>query len=614
LPPDSAPEPRGDRLAPHVAAVLAAIAACYANGLTGPFLLDDPAPGAPLVRSSRRLIAWSFELNRRVSGGETWSYHLLNVLVHAAAALALLGVLRRSLALADPAGDGRRGARLALVVTLLWAVHPLGTSAVSYLSQRAECLAALAVLATLYGALRARTSPSPRRWMVLALVGLALGFGLKETVAAAPPLLWLGELVLAPGAPARTGCASRRRFHLALLGLWALLAARFVLPLLFAPDASAGFRMRDGMGPLAYARSQPGVILHYLRLALWPDPLVFDYAWPVARGPADWVPATAVLALLVAAGVVLLLRRSPLAFPALGFFLLLAPSSSIVPIRDLAFEHRMYLPLACVLALAALAARAVCARWLPWATHAPAALALLALAALGATTVRRNRDYATALDLWRSTVAHAPENPRARNALAVALMDLGRSEEAEQELRRTLALDPEHANARRNLGVLAAGRGNYGAAIWYLQRSLELADSPTAREDLARLFTLTGRPAEAEAELVRSVALRRERARGWDDPRLGPAQLELARLLAARGACAEALPYLAGALALAPEVAEEHWLLGRCLAATGRPEEAHAAFRAALRLDPGSAEARAGLERLESERRAAPPADGAIPR
>src|SRR5215470_7841219 len=115
------------------------------------------------------------------------------------------------------------------------------------------------------------------------------------------------------------------------------------------PNPTAGFGS-PLLGPLAYAASQPGVILHYLRLALWPWPLVIDYGWPVAHGVGVLAPGVIVLA-LIAATVWAVARRAPLGAVGAWFFLTLAPSSSVVPIKDLAFEHRMYLALAAVITL-----------------------------------------------------------------------------------------------------------------------------------------------------------------------------------------------------------------------------------------------------------------------
>lgn len=534
-------------------ALVLALALCYANGLRGPFLFDDPLPGTPLTFRTRPLVWASFELNRALSGTETWSYHLVNVALHGLCALALLGVLRRALALGLPAEAPRRRANLALAVTLLWLCHPLQTATVSYLSQRTEAMASLGYLGTLYGFLRALDAPRAWRWQALALSSLAFGFLAKEIAATAPLCVLLVEVTLVPGAP-RANLRRRASFHL-LLWLEALaLFLVYVAPGLFASDSSSGFGAHARFGALDYLRSQPGVVLHYLRLVVWPHPLVFDYGWPVAEARSDWLPQAFLLGVLLLATLVLLARRAPLGLPAAAFFVLLAPSSSFVPIKDLAFEHRMYLALAPVLLLAALGVRRA-ARPVP---HLAQALFGLALLALIATTVRRNQDYRSAVALWSSAVAYAPANGRAHNNLASALIDAERLEEAERALERARELTPESSHVYRNLARIAALRGELAAAIALLERALALQEAAATHADLALLLRATGRPQESEPHLLRALELEPERV---------GERVELARLLLARGAAREAVPHL--------ERAAERRADPRCLEALETLADAH---------------------------------------
>jgi peptidoglycan/LPS O-acetylase OafA/YrhL len=108
--------------------------------------------------------------------------------------------------------------------------------------------------------------------------------------------------------------------------------------------------------PWSYALTQPQVICHYLRLSLWPHPLCFWYKWPLARTWGAILPGASVVAALLAATLWGLLRRQPWALLGAWFFLILAPTSSILPLSDLACEHWMYLPLAAVLAALVLGA------------------------------------------------------------------------------------------------------------------------------------------------------------------------------------------------------------------------------------------------------------------
>src|SRR5262245_31450182 len=175
----------------HFGAVGLAAGACYANSFGVPFLLDDPTPGEALDFGSRPMVWASFALNRAWSGASTWSYHLVNLLVHAACATLLLALLRRTVPRAMPALGARSCAGFALAVTLVWTCHPQQTSAVTYLSQRAEALGSLCILACLLAFVRSLEGGQERTWQVLALGALVLGFATKEIAAVAPVLVLL---------------------------------------------------------------------------------------------------------------------------------------------------------------------------------------------------------------------------------------------------------------------------------------------------------------------------------------------------------------------------------------------------------------------------------------
>src|SRR5262245_61007815 len=168
----------------HGLLVALAIALCYANSLRGPLLFDDTSPER-FRWHTRPLNFLTIEANRALGGQDTWSFHALNVLAHVACALMLLAFLRRSLALAAPRVAERMCDALAFVTALIWAVHPLQTESVAYISQRAECLASFFYVAFLYAFLRAATDARALRWKALALACLALGLATKEIVSTA---------------------------------------------------------------------------------------------------------------------------------------------------------------------------------------------------------------------------------------------------------------------------------------------------------------------------------------------------------------------------------------------------------------------------------------------
>ena len=489
----------GGRVRRHALVVLIAVAACYANALAGPFLFDDTQPQGAFSWRARPLTWLTFALDRRLWGADTLGYHALNVAVHAASALLLLAFVRRALAFADGLAPRTRDG-LALVTALCWAVHPLQTESVSYISQRAESLASFFYLAFLYAFVRSARAARPWRWQAAALLALALGFATKEVVATAPILAWVLERTLLgrAGSSART----RRAFHLALGASWLALLGVYALRPLLAERSTSGFGVPD-VTPLEYLCSQPGVIVHYLRLALWPHPLCLDYAWPVARGWREIVPPGALVLALLALTLQGLRARAWYGLAGAWFFVILAPTSSVVPIRDLAVEHRVYLALAAPVFAGVLGAWRLCARL---GARASGALATVVVLALAGATVRRNRDYGSAIAMWRSVLACNPTNARAYENLSGPLIEAGRTDEAIEALNTALRLAPS-ALAYNNLAAIQMDAGKLDDAIATLTRAIvEDPSYDVSYANLGNCYLRRGEPARALAHFERALA------------------------------------------------------------------------------------------------------------
>ncbi len=355
--------------------LLLAAVVVYSDSFHGPFIFDDrPAidqvsakePWAASVWHTligpRPVIRATLALNYFIGGYDETGYHVGNLCIHILAALALFGVIRRTLTL--PSLGGRFGekaaASLAFAAALLWVVHPLQTQAVTYIIQRMESLMGLFYLLTLYCFIRSASSPNPRAWHAAAVAACALGMGCKEVMVSAPLIVLLYDRCFVAGS-FREALRRRWRFYLALAATW-LILLRSVIEGVGPHAISAGFQLKE-VTPFQYARSEPGVILHYLALAFWPARLCLDYAWPVANGIAQIAPGAIVIGALLAATIWALVRKPKWGFIGAWFFLILAPTSSIMPIKDLAFEHRMYLPLAAVVLAVILAAYLGWERW-----------------------------------------------------------------------------------------------------------------------------------------------------------------------------------------------------------------------------------------------------------
>ena len=293
------------------------------------------------------------------------------------------------------------------------------------------------------------------------------------------------------------------------------------------PDA--GFSVA-GLPPITYLLSQFRVIVTYVRLLLLPVGQFVEWSVPAASGPGD---AAVLLSGAVLAGMLALAgwlflsgrartddgggARCTAAFGIVWFFLLLAPTSSIVPLADLLQEHRVYLASWGLFVAVAVGAERVVDRWRirPVAAGAVACVLLLTLALL---TYSRNAVWETRLGLWSDEVARAPENWRAHMNLGFAYAERGKTDEALREYRAAYALGGGATPATasyllNNIGAVLARAGRTAEAVVPLRQSLELRPAETdVLFNLAALEQMLGHDGEAEALALRAIRIRPDHA------------------------------------------------------------------------------------------------------
>ena len=505
-----------------LAALLAVVTGVvYLNSLAAPFLFDDHSfisEAGPIRQLwkwdswqclNRAVGTWTLQLNYEWGGGfYPWKFRLTNVLIHVATGWTLFALVRGTLRLPRmPIRLAERADWIAAAVALLWLVHPLQTGAVTYVVQRYESLMALFFLLTIYCTLRGSQSPQPRGWYLAAVVACSLGAGCKEILAVCPLVLVLYDRAFLSTSWREVW---KQRWPL-YAGLALPVAFLFVATrnLFVGSDSrSAGFVL-EAITPWEYLRSQPGVILHYLRLCFWPDRLILDYGWPIASSPLAIYGLGAIILLLLVTSLWSLWRYPRLGFLGMAFFLILAPTSSIIPINDLAFEHRMYLPLAAVIVLAVLAGEWVLAH-LTWSSSAKESLALLAVlliaASLSARTFLRNRDYANPTTIWKQCIANNPQHPRPYRILASSLQNK-QPELAIQVFEDGIAKNPKTYWLWIDLGNLQLQLKNNAAAAKAYEEAARLAPQlTTAQVNLSRLRMLAGDFAGAISAAEQAVA------------------------------------------------------------------------------------------------------------
>lgn len=494
----------------HILLVIATALGTYANSFHVPFLFDDESSitGNKVIRSlanffvngdgyaynPRRFVGYlTFALNYRWGGLDVVGYHVVNLAIHIASALLIYALLRltfrtpvlRNSVLAS------QSPLLALAAALLFVVHPLQTQAVTYTVQRLASLATCFYLAALVMHVRWRLaleagarclSKKTLPCYLTSLAAAVLAMKTKEIAFTLPLVVLLYEVFF-------FGWPDRKRW----LMLAPMLLTALIIPLgminLQQPvgeviaEASQATVVKSPLSRWEYLYTQFSVIVTYLRLLALPVNQNLDHDYPVNLSLLELRAFLALLLLtsLLAAGV-LLYRRSRrgdnaslrlAAFGIFWFFITLAVESSIIPITDVIYEHRVYLPsVGFMIAVVTLVALGVCRLTKHRRLPARIAFALLTLVVTGlaGTTYARNMVWQSQVSLWQDVQRKSPHKARPNNNLGKALEEIGRFDEAMEMYQRALRIKPDHAESLHNLGrilLLIKGRPDLAEPLFY---------------------------------------------------------------------------------------------------------------------------------------------------
>ena len=638
----------------------------------------SPPRGRGLTVEGRPMVNLSLAINYALGGTNVVGYHVFNLVIHILVGLTLYGVMRRTLlncrarsrlpeaglqllrkrhrgvscwqsstrlrADADdatrraippeagpahpPMRDATGPAVLAFAVALLWLVHPLLTESVTYVIQRAELIMSLFYLLTLYCFIRgAESSSHSRAWHGLCLAACGLGMASKEVMITAPVMVLLYDRTFLSGSFSEAW-RRRWRLYLALAGTWIVLGY-----LVWAGSVGVAMANAESLGITGreYLMTEPRVLLHYLKLSVWPHPLCFNYdGWPIVRSLTGLGWPAVVIALILAGIAWALWRNSAWGFLGAWFFLILAPTSSFMPLDSPAYEHRVYLSLAAIVVAVTLVLYTLAGR------RATVAISVVLAVGLGFLSWRRNQDYRTELAIWADTVAKRPDNPRAQNNLGRALLSTGRFSEAIQHLEQAIKLRPKYAVAVDNLGNALAQSGHMREAVEQFALALQLrpdlteaqfnmaraqarlGNLPKAVEYYENTIRLNPEDAEAHAELgnaLLSLGKIQDAVQHWVQavnikPDYAEPRNNLAVALAHTGRFADAAEQFRQVVAITPNDPEAHYNYANALTACGRAQQAIGEYETALQLRPSYPDAENNLARLLAS---VPPANGGSP-
>lgn len=591
----SAPAPfpgPGLRVALATLALLA-VGVAWLPSIRVPFLLDDQVaildndsirhgpfaaaawrpPGDGNTVQGRPVLNASFAASQLLAGDEPAAHRAVNLVIHLLNAVLLTALL--ALLLQSPRWGPEMGARafpLALLVATLWALHPLQTLSVTYVAQRAESLASLFYLGTLTAWFAARRFERLRvPLLALSVASCALGMLTKEIVVTAPLAVLVLDRALHSGKAPRLEAP----FALALAGL----AATFGLLLWMLVENDFARGSSTGTATITipqYLLTQAYAIPLYLGRILWPSGILFDHGERLVTEPGLLAAAaTGWLAVLAGFAALLQRRRFALAAVLALFFVLLSPTSSVVPVASQTIaEHRVYLASAIVIGAVVVAGE----RWARGAGHGRlfAGAGVLACVVLAGLTFQLNRRFQDPVRVWEDVVARAPGNwrgfanlagahaQRGDDRAAIAALDrslalaptqakshynranarrrLGDGPGAEADYRRTLDLEPGHAEARNNLAMLLKQQGDTAAARRELEDLVQRAPGhASAWYNLALLRFEAGDDEASRTAIEAFLALRGDSAKGW--LHAGDARLRLGDAAGAREAWEQALRF-----------------------------------------------------------------------
>ncbi|MFQ5671683.1 MAG: tetratricopeptide repeat protein [Nitrospinales bacterium] len=556
----------------------------------------------------RPVLLLTFVINNVLHPRQVLGFHLVNLLLHVLVTVLVFMIVGLSGELLDRASGAARGqaeaasrsgeqgnpcrsTAMPLTTALLFALHPLATDSVSYISSRSTLLATFFYLAGLYAFLRVFSLPKGRgRWILQTTLAVAvavlyyLAVASKLTAVTFPVLLgvWF-VLIVSPG------CFPR--LHARLLSPGMLIV--YAIVLLVALGVALGFKPRDkGLdmyGQWGYFSTQLKVILfYYLKLFFLPFNQNVDIGFPFAAG----TDLKTLLAIMVLSGMVVgvLLKGGPLLKAGTAwFFLTLAPTSSFIPLNDLAVEHRMYLPMSlgpCLIAGLWASKMARPRRLCVW---------MLLFLTAGVLTTARNRVWLSEISLWQDAMAKSPYSPRPYNNLGKAYYEKNEKERSMAFFLKSTRLSSNFAEPHYNLANVYMDLNRFADAEREYQTAIRLdPEYYAAYLGLGSIYNQTGRYEEA----VKNYHLANDAWKLYRPGNYALAKLNLGETYGKLGRLEESIKESRQALDVFPKMHKAYFNLGTAYMKRGDLENAERSFLACLDINSDFEQAQFNLAHL----------------
>ncbi|MBI5970279.1 MAG: tetratricopeptide repeat protein [Deltaproteobacteria bacterium] len=603
--------------------------AIYSNVLLAPFIYDDEmyvlnnvnlrALGNFLaVPWNRYLTYLTFALNYAIGGYNSFDFHLTNIIIHVLNSIWLyylvLTTLKTPIVKRGFDGKSLPAWTIAFAASLLFLAHPVQTQAVSYVTQRFASLAAFFYLSSVLCYARYRITLCEDEigkggmvFYVSSLVLGALSQLSKEISFTLPVMIILYEFLFFEG----EGTSLGQRLKRLTPFLFLFLIIPFTFFSGFSEGAGAGVTANIRKGQIMefaafskyeYLVGQFRVIVTYLRLFVWPTGLRLIYDYPMYHSffePAVLV-SFALISTLLGLSVYLYAAarksadgaRMLFSFGIFWFFMTLSVETSVIPIKDAIFEHRVYLPNAGLSVLASAAAHYLAVTYLPRpaSSRVFAVAVITAVTALSVATYRRNIVWGDRLLFWKDNYEKTPNSISVMHDLGLAYHLNGEDELSVEYFKRVLKVEPDNIFVHYNIVGALLGLKKLDEAEFYAKRSVFFMSGDVVPHiNLGLIASERGDFKKAVEEYRRAVEI---------SPQYLLPRYNLAIAYYKMNDYDAAIEQYRILLKLDPIQPDVHFGLGEALLKKGRNYEAAARFKEALRLAPGNRRAMEYLDRI----------------
>jgi protein O-mannosyl-transferase len=599
-----------------IAFILIAIAGIvvYSNSLDCSFHFDDRLSiiENPLITNlsnfanlnywlhpGRQIAYLSFALNYHFNHNNVLGYHLINIIFHIITGIFsfLLIKLLLNLNNSKHIKFDKYKNWLALFSALFFVVHPLQTQAITYIVQRMASMAAMFYIISIYLYAVGRIEHTQKNkitraiiFYIFALISGFLAVMTKENAATFPFAMLLFEFCFIRNKENKIF----KNYIIYSFSGFVIICIIYLLinPSIFTTDATHGISISS----MDYLINQFVIIVRYLQLTLLPINQCADYGDFALHFPyilTFWdlkvIGSFLLLSALFVLAIYLYKKNRALSFGLFWFFLTLSIESSIIPIADPMFEHRMYLPMLGIGLFLINSLFLIFNKIKP--IYIFTFLSVL-IVVLGNSCYSRNKIWKTDLSLWTDVIKNAPYNARGYNNRGLAKKNLGDKEGALQDYNRAIEITPEYSLAYNNRGNLKEKLGDREGALIDYNRTIEIKpDYAEAYNNRGILYHNLNDNEGSLKDLNRAIELKPD----YPDALNNRGNLKT-ELNDNDGAI---LDYNR-AIELNPDYAEAYNGIGSCYFSIKDYNKAISSFEKAIKLNPGMIVAKKNLEIAKS--------------